>query len=327
MIGIYNRATNLNLIAVLIGTSNLDGSTVVSQLIKGTDSFVDNSDGTYSLQYSLTSGSKYQLFIKLNGVEEAPGSPFTVLNAPSLVSSTLSSASGPGLHNVYQEYSTSFVITLKDLYSNPINATVLDIQYVSLNIVTSAGLNITSVNFIFSLCQIGDFDNLDGVVGIRVRYTVPITTSPSYFLNIYFMSIPISQSPVVVLVSFPICTAVPGIGLNSVLQGSLSSFIVSLQDIFFKHMDAPLNYTSGSFIGIINNHTGVGISVPFKISVEPGSSVLNPSLYSAYKLSYTAPFDQAYKLSVLYNDVPVVGSPFSVTGYVSVEVLFLSFFK
>ena len=78
-------ATDLDFSILFVGTSNVDGNGVVTSYSKkDTENFIDNLDGTYTINYVLNSGSEFKVFISYydldkNERDEILGSPFSVL--------------------------------------------------------------------------------------------------------------------------------------------------------------------------------------------------------------------------------------------------------
>ena len=187
-------ATSLDFSIVLVGTSNSDGSTIVQEISKAdTSAFIDNQDSTYNLSYTLTSGSSYQMFItyKVNGVTNAiPGSPFLIDVFPGAIQAARSSCYGTGLITPVQGHFAYFYLVLRDQYSNPVNASVDSLQWLTFAINDLSALFDSST---LSLVGVHDAGNLYSVSIIRVRYYVLM--SGSYSLSVNYSNSSVSGSP------------------------------------------------------------------------------------------------------------------------------------
>ena len=186
-------ATALDFNIILVGTSNSDGSTIVNQISKSvTNNFVDHLDGSYTIKYRLTSGSSYKMFISytLNEITTSiPGSPFTITVSPSNVAPLRSISSGTGLLTPVQEHTTSFLIALKDLYSNPISASSDYVSYLSFSINGDSSL----CTFTTSVLSVGNSKNPYSYAVFSVEYMTP--KLGSYLLSVKYNNTDLRSSP------------------------------------------------------------------------------------------------------------------------------------
>ena len=81
------------------------------------------------MQYTLISGSSFMLFVRFGSPEvDIPGSPFEVMVTPEASDPSHCTSVGVGLSQVVETYSASFMLQLKDKYSNPIVANLMNLQ-------------------------------------------------------------------------------------------------------------------------------------------------------------------------------------------------------
>ena len=81
------------------------------------------------MHYTLISGSSYKLFVRFGSPEvDIPGSPFEVIVTPGVIDPSHSTCGGVGLSQVVETYTASFLLQLKDKYSNSIVADLMNLR-------------------------------------------------------------------------------------------------------------------------------------------------------------------------------------------------------
>lgn len=256
-------------------------------------SFVGN--GTYLIQYMLTTARTYTMTVTYNGTaQQVKGSPFNAVTiTPALPEPSASVASGTGIVGGTAGKSLTAVVLVRDRFQNNITSNL------------PAGYQLT-----------GFWDK--PVAGNNLTFSVQPdgTLASSYFINTagsYRLTIvmaptglPIAGSPFPVTISPETITSAAqsvatGAGLTTASAGNNASFTVQARDQFGNNMVSSDASIAVSF----SDDSGVPLQIAY-------TAVQNPADRSQWIVTYVPTNALSTRISVSLNSASIKASPFIV---------------
>jgi hypothetical protein len=256
-------------------------------------SFIGN--GTYLIQYTLTTARTYTMTVTYNGTaQQVKGSPFNAVTiTPALPEPSASVASGTGIVGGTAGTTLTAVVLVRDRFQNNITSNL------------PAGYQLT-----------GFWDK--PAAGNNVTFTVQpdgtlagsyaISTAGTYRLTIVMAptGLPISGSPFPVTISAETITSAAqsvatGAGLTTASAGNNASFTVQARDQFGNNMASSDASIAVSF----SDDSGVPLQIAH-------TAVQNSADRSQWIVSYVPTNALSTRISVSLNGAPIKASPFIV---------------
>ena len=197
---------NLDFSLSLVGYSNYDSSIVYKQYSrKDSNNFIDHGNSTYTIYYTLETGTYYTMSVTytVNDVAtDIPGSPFSLNVHPSSVDFSKLVVFGDGTVQAVKAQTTHFYVMFRDAYYNPIPATSTLMSQLSFNLTSQSSLVILSSSktavtsgdwdaSVFSIYTTNKLSNPPVAIAL-IQYTQPEISQ--YTLSVAFDNQLLTQS-------------------------------------------------------------------------------------------------------------------------------------
>jgi hypothetical protein len=249
----------------------------------------DQHNGSYVAEYTVKGAGPYLVQVQLGGVH-IMGSPFQSVVLAAATDARSSSASGVGLATCVAGSPSSFTIVARDAFDNPRTVCGDDFE-VSLTRGDERARGASHVHGLVSEVGNGTY---------VVEYAV--TSAGLYYVAINLGGRHISGSPYSMQAMPAEARAVHsrafGAGLAHTSAGNLTEFYISAKDTYGNE-----------------EHASVAGNFSVRMAGPPGAghvaATVTDGLNGLYTATYTPRRAGSYSVEVLYNRLPIFGSPYT----------------